>query len=74
MLDPGDAQALHARTVDRALPRSKFFERQAVAFEHFVDGAFAGFTGEEVNAMYPDVAGLHGESWQRMVSFLNDIF
>ena len=38
MLDTRDAQALHARAVDRALPRGELLQRQAVAFQHFVDG------------------------------------
>ena len=37
MLDAGDPQALHARAVDRALPRGEFLEREVIALEHFVD-------------------------------------
>src|SRR3569623_2103322 len=37
VLDARDAQALHARTVDRSLPGSEFLQRQVVALEHFID-------------------------------------
>ena len=37
MLNPGDAQPLHARPIDSALPRSEFLEAERIAFEHLVD-------------------------------------
>ena len=37
MLDAGDAQARHARAVDRALPAGEFLEAEAVALARLVD-------------------------------------
>src|SRR5688500_5073166 len=36
MLDPGDSEAGHAGTVDRALPAGKLLEREAVALARLV--------------------------------------
>src|SRR5690606_19002901 len=45
MLDAGNAQSLHARTVHRALPRCEFLQREAVAFEDLVDRQKAAIDG-----------------------------
>ena len=61
MLDPRHAQALHTRTVDRALPRGEFLERQRIAFAHFVDRQQAAIDRRDDFRLAPnDLAGRGG--------------
>jgi len=51
MLDAGDSQPGHARTVDRALPAGEFLEAEAIALARLVDAQQAAIDRRHTSAL-----------------------